>query len=79
MDQTVFLRRKNVRTQFQIVAIMVNQFERQHGSPSLPRSFYELKSFPLAASTIVKDGVLRAATSLSYDGRPRCAVLKPFS
>jgi len=39
--QAVLLRRKNVRAQIQIVALMINQFEWQHDFSSLSRSLSE--------------------------------------
>src|ERR1700684_1842852 len=42
VNQTIFLRWKNVSAQIQIVSMVVNELEWQHDSPRLPRSFYKL-------------------------------------
>ena len=42
-DQVILLRRKDVRTQIQIVAVVVDELEWQHDESSLPRSFVQRK------------------------------------
>jgi hypothetical protein len=43
VDHAVFARRKDVRSEIQIVEIVVNEFEWQHGPVRLPRSFLQRK------------------------------------
>lgn len=51
VDHAIFLRRKNVRAQVEIVAVVIDKFERQHDSKSVSRSFDERKLLPRMETT----------------------------
>jgi hypothetical protein len=36
VDETIFLRRKDMRAEIQVVTVVVNKFEGQHGNRSVP-------------------------------------------
>jgi hypothetical protein len=43
VHQAILLRRENVRAEIQVVAVIVNEFERKHAKASVPRSEFERK------------------------------------